>query len=643
MRAPSIAWAGRAAAGMVGAGALRLSIARLTPVAGRRLVLAAVTLNVLLGLLPLAFMVAIGLLVGHVPAATAGHEDVGRALLLPGLAAFAAFTLVQLLSPFQIALADLVARQIDDRVFARLMNGSLSGSSIGPLEDQRVLNQLGEATRDLELGHHSPGKACAGQLALIARYTQLAGCGFLIGLAFPWIWAAIGITLVVLQFRYGQRGGLRKYSAIFQEIAPARRRSRYLRDLASSSLAAKEVRIYGLHEWLKEQYRAAYLSWLKRVWRRRREIYLWPYIGYAGAGLIVSATIFGLLGYGTHRISLTALIIGLQASLAVFRLGDAYPEADVATQYGMNGLAAVERFERAMVAWQQTASPDPVPAAALITPLSLNPDAIKFEDCTFSYPGTERPVLDHLDLVIKRGQTTALVGVNGAGKSTLIKLLTRLYEPSSGRVSIGGTDIAALPIDAWRQSIAVVFQDFLHFDASIADNVAFGSVRHIDDRDGITEAVRAVGLAEMAASLPRGIDTPASRHLRGGTELSGGEWQRLAIARALFALRHGASVLVLDEPTANLDPRAEARFYEEFIRLTPGATTLLVSHRFATVRQADTIMVLDGGKVAEQGNHRELMAANGQYARMFRLQADAFSTVDGPGAAAGDQRRGGAQ
>jgi ATP-binding cassette subfamily B protein len=589
----------------------------------------AVSVNVLLGLAPLVFMTAIGLLVGDVPVVIHGHARISQMLPVPGICAFVAFTLTQILPPVQLAIAELVTRRIDGRVFARLMESSLRGSSIGPLEDPKVLNHLGEATRDLELGHHSPGKACAGQIALIARYTQLAGCVVLIGLAFSWIWGAAGIALVVLQFRYGQRGGLRRYSVLFKEIAPARRRSRYLRDLAGTSLAAKDIKVYGLSEWLKGQYRTAYEAWLIRVWRRRREIYLWPYIGYSVVGFAISATVLVVLGHGAYRISFTALIIGLQACLAAFRLGDAYPEADVPTQYGMNGLEAIERFEQAMEDYHKPEEFTVCCAASITGLLHLPGASIHFEDITFRYPNMGRPVIEHLNMTLQAHKTTALVGVNGAGKSTIIKLLARLYDPSSGRITVGGENLASLQVDAWRQSVAIVFQDFLHYDTSIADNVAFGCVRETNDREGITDVIHAVGLAKTVDSLPLGIDTPIGRHLRGGTELSGGQWQRLAIARALFALRHGASILVLDEPTASLDPRAEAKFYDEFMQLAAGTTTLLVSHRFSTVRYADKILVLDGGQIAEQGSHQDLMDTDGQYARLFRMQASAFTEPNG--------------
>ena len=206
-----------------------------------------------------------------------------------------------------------------------------------------------------------------------------------------------------------------------------------------------------------------------------------------------------------------------------------------------------------------------------------------------------------------------------------MKLLARLYEPTAGAVRADGVDIRDYSIDQWRGKLGVIFQDYARYEVSAADNIALGAVDFIDDRGGVEAAAEAVGLAATLDELPRGLDTPLARHLAGGADLSGGQWQRVALARALFAQRHGSPIVVLDEPTASLDVRAEASFFDEFAGLTQGATTLLISHRFSTVRRADLIVVLADGQVAEQGSHDALLARNGRYAELFRLQADRFT------------------
>jgi ATP-binding cassette subfamily B protein len=262
--------------------------------------------------------------------------------------------------------------------------------------------------------------------------------------------------------------------------------------------------------------------------------------------------------------------------------------------------------------------------------------SIRFEGVSFRYPGTDRDVLCELDLDLRAGERTALVGANGAGKTTIVKLLGRLYEPTAGSITIDGVPLSELSPDAWRGQLAVLFQDFVRYELPARDNISLGAV-HLgaDDELLLDDATRA-GAGKVVADLPAGLATPLSPRFTGGTDLSGGEWQRVALARALHAMRGGARLLVLDEPTANLDVRAEAELYDRFLELTSSAadedhvpTTLLVSHRFSTVRQADRIIVLDGGRVVEDGPHDRLLALGGRYATMFRAQAGRFDQTDG--------------
>ncbi len=242
----------------------------------------------------------------------------------------------------------------------------------------------------------------------------------------------------------------------------------------------------------------------------------------------------------------------------------------------------------------------------------------------FRYPGADRDVFSGLDLVLRAGRSTALVGINGAGKTTLVKLLARLHDPTSGRILVDGADLAQLRPAEWQRQVAVVFQDFAHYPLSFAENIGLGAPAHLSDVPGLTDAARRAGALDVLSGLPGGCDTVLSRSYDGGVELSGGQWQRVALARALFAVRHGAAILVLDEPTAWLDARGEADFFERFLDITEGTTTLIISHRFSTVRRADHICVLDEGRVLEEGDHSSLVAAGGRYARLFGLQAARF-------------------
>jgi ATP-binding cassette subfamily B protein len=216
------------------------------------------------------------------------------------------------------------------------------------------------------------------------------------------------------------------------------------------------------------------------------------------------------------------------------------------------------------------------------------------------------------------------VGENGAGKTTLVKLICRLYEPTGGRITVDGADLAELAPAEWHRRVAAIFQDFARYQLSARDNVSMGAPWLAGDMDKLRAAARRAGALDLIEALPRGWDTVLSRAYEGGVDLSGGQWQRIALARAMFAVEGGARVLILDEPTASLDVRAEAELYDRFLEITEGLTTVLISHRFSTVRRADRIVVLEGGRLVESGSHGELMEEGGRYAAMFRVQAERF-------------------
>jgi ATP-binding cassette, subfamily B, bacterial len=243
---------------------------------------------------------------------------------------------------------------------------------------------------------------------------------------------------------------------------------------------------------------------------------------------------------------------------------------------------------------------------------------IRFRDLSFAYPGGAA-VFDRLDLTIPAGSSLAIVGQNGAGKTTLAKLLCRLYDPQSGAIEIDGVDLRDLSIGSWRDRVTAVFQDFTRFELPLRDNVAPAGAPD--------EAVR-TALAYAGADHLAGLDTVLARGYDGGTDLSGGQWQRVALARAVCAVRRGARLVLLDEPTAQLDVRGEAEIFDRILAATRHCTTILISHRFSTVRHADRICVLEQGRVVELGTHDELMAAGGRYRTMFDLQAHRFTAAE---------------
>jgi ABC-type multidrug transport system fused ATPase/permease subunit len=274
-------------------------------------------------------------------------------------------------------------------------------------------------------------------------------------------------------------------------------------------------------------------------------------------------------------------------------------------------VAAVLRLEEAMA-----------PAGALVRGNRASPGMpaceVRFRNVTFAYPGMGKPVLEGFDLTIPAGSSLAIVGQNGAGKTTLAKLLCRLYDPQEGAIQVDGVDLRELDLDGWRRRVAAVFQDFIRFELPLRDNVAPAGAPDDEIRGALADA-GAEGLAELDTVLARGYE--------GGTDLSGGQWQRVALARALCAVRMGAGVVLLDEPTAQLDVRGEAEIFDRILAATRHTTTILISHRFSTVRHADKICVLEGGRVVELGTHEELMAAGGRYHTMFELQASRFDAA----------------
>jgi ATP-binding cassette subfamily B protein len=290
---------------------------------------------------------------------------------------------------------------------------------------------------------------------------------------------------------------------------------------------------------------------------------------------------------------------------------------DVALAFMVQGLPKARQLEAELAPSRPDLSGS-LPAAGLPA------RQVRFEQVRFRYPGADHDVFDCLDLVIPAGQSTALVGINGAGKTTLVKLLARLHDPTQGRIEVDGEDLARLDPARWQRQVAVVFQDFAHYPLSFAENIGLGAPEHLGDTAGLGDSAQRAGALATLASLPAGWQTVLSRSYDGGVDLSGGQWQRVALARALFAVRHGATILVLDEPTAWLDARGEADFFDRFLQITEGTTTLIISHRFSTVRRADRICVLDQGRVLEQGNHESLLAAGNRYAHLFRLQAARF-------------------
>jgi ATP-binding cassette subfamily B protein len=388
-------------------------------------------------------------------------------------------------------------------------------------------------------------------------------------------------------------------------------------DLATTAPAAKEVRLFGLGGWVAGRRDATERRWMHQVWRVRKVVY--------GRQAVVA--VIAVVSVGSALLSLG--LAAVNGSIGVDELAMYMPACMLVIAFSLmeleqfdleHGAGAVRAFDRLARRTPVTAG-RPVPDAA-------GPPVIRFEGVSFRYPGADRPVFDGLDLELRPGEVVAVVGVNGAGKTTMTKLLAGLYPPSTGRLTIDGVELSTVDPTAWRQRLTVLFQDFVHYPLTAEQNVSLGAGDRPVDARAVRAALRDAGADGLVGRLPDGGRTLVTPSRTGGTDLSGGQWQQLALARTLYAVRCGARVVVLDEPTAHLDVPAEAAFFDEVVAAAAGATVVLISHRLSTVRRADRILVLDGGAVTEQGDHHTLLAAGGEYARLFRLQAARFD--EGP-------------
>lgn len=589
-------------------------VIRLLPLAGRAAV-AATVLSLVIGVLPLGFVIGTSVAVGRVT--EGGSGSWGGVLLAAGLAVVA-LLLQSVLSPFQAAFTELISRRVDGACARRLMRVTLTEAPAALLEQPDVLDKMGDSRRGLTEYSATPGAAVAGLIALVARYVQLAGGVVLTGVVLGPV-AALVIAAAALVARFGERGIQARYLTLRSRSAAARRKAYYVLDTGSSLAAAKEIRVLGTLPWWRERGDRDSGSYLEPLWRARRRIRLVPVTLYS---LVVLAGTAAVLRDIADRggLGVLGLSLALQAVLIVLRFGVYFPEADSPTLEGRQALGSMLAVERA--AAQRPPGrlrPRGRPAGQL--PVS----GIAFEKVSFAYPGHGRDVLRDLDLRFPAGTSTAIVGLNGAGKTTLVKLLARLYEPTGGRITVDGTALEELDARSWQRRLAVIYQDYVRYELDAAANIGLGAPGHLGDMEALERAIEWAGAAEVTAALPDGLATVLSSRYTGGVDLSGGQWQRIALARALFAVQAGASVLVLDEPTAQLDVRAEVAFFDRFLELTHGVTTVVISHRFSTVRRADRIVVLDGGRITEQGSHEGLITAGGQYAELFGLQARRFA------------------
>jgi ATP-binding cassette, subfamily B, bacterial len=568
------------------------------PLAARGLAWAWWTLLVLRGLLPALFAIAMGVLVGAVQR----REPLTVPLVVVGVI----FVLLQILSPLHQAAGENLGSRTAAWLYDQLTGACVRPPGIAHLENPGLTTDLTMA-RDFDLGISGPPLATS--MGFISSgFVELTGglASAAVLIAYAW-WAPVVLAGAWLATHW-----LLRESAVWKdrntpEVREAQRHADYAYRLAVDAPSAKELRLFGLGGWVVDRFTAYRRRLLDLQWhatRLRERPVLWSLLLVLAANILVFWLMAADAAAGRLAFGRLVTFASAAASTSMIAFGGLSWALDGASA----PAAAVLRLRQPM----SEAGTLPVGTRA---PSNLPMRAIRFRNVRFTYPGAAEPVLDHFDLTIPAGSSLAIVGQNGAGKTTLAKLLCRLYDPQEGTIEIDGVDLRELDVEAWRARLTAVFQDFIRFEWPLRDNVA---------PNGAPDFLIEAALAEAGAAHLTSLDTILARGYEGGTDLSGGQWQRIALARALCAVRQGAGLVLLDEPTAQLDVRGEAEIFERILKATHGITTILISHRFSTVRHAQRICVLEHGRVVELGSHDELIAAGGRYRTMFELQASRF-------------------
>jgi ATP-binding cassette, subfamily B, bacterial len=556
---------------------------------------------VLRGVLPAVFAIAMGVLVSAVQ-----HSE----SLVAGLALVGAiFVLLQILAPIQQAVGANLGDRTAAWLYDRLTDACVRPPGMGHLENPELTSDLTVA-RDFDLGMTGPPLFISMDFIASGLVEMIGGLASAVVLAaYAW-WAPILLAGAWLATHWLLRESAVWFDRNTPEVRSAQRDADYAYRLAVDPPASKELRLFGLAGWTIDRFvnrRTKLYKLQYEATRLRERPVLWSMLLIVGANVIV---FWALAASAVNRhLDLGHLVMFAQSAIGTSMI--AFGGLNWALDGAAAPVAAVLRLE-----------PEMEPAGTLASGSrkadGLPTREIRFRNVTFGYPGCGR-VLEGFDLTIPAGTSLAIVGQNGAGKTTLAKLLCRLYDPQEGAIEVDGVDVREFELESWRRRLTAVFQDFTRFELPLRDNVAPAGAPDA----AIQSALESAGAANLAT-----LDTILARGYEGGTELSGGQWQRVALARALCAVQLGAGVVLLDEPTAQLDVRGEAAIFDRILTASRNCTTILISHRFSTVRHADRICVLEHGKVVELGTHDELMALGGRYHTMFNLQAQRFTATE---------------
>ena len=597
-----------------------------------------VGLAILSAVTSLAVTVLVGQVVGATPAFVAGGPDAlslsAFGLLVAGL------VLVFTLDGVLTVVLSMVSTRLTydaDVVIHRAITATMTASArIGHLESSAVED---ESRRARGIGNRAIWVGLVSLAELIRSRLLAIGSAAVVGVLFSWP-VALGLlaTTWLVEWWSARMSGIEKVS--WRAGTRTGREADYAYELGMGT-AAKELRVFGFAPWLKDRYVRDWQSAMVPLWRVRRVTTLRTTAVYAAHLAVLAVAVWvlvrdvnaGLLGLTGVATTLAAL---LRLAMSANGIAAASMERATSSLYALQRLPGTARSVRegavAGVAERggrgERGAGETEHADVPFDPPRprTGPPDVSLEDVWFRYPGTNVDVLRGLNLRLGAGEAIGLVGLNGAGKSTLVHLLAGAYRPTAGRVLVDGVDLAELrdhELAAWQRRLAPVTQEFLRLPLSARENVTLAepSDAATADSDRLTAVAATAAIDTAVAGLPRGWDTVLDRSVADGGELSGGQWQRLALARALYAVQAGAGLLLLDEPAAALDVRSEAELVDRYLRLATGVTSLLISHRFSVVRNADRICVLDKGVIAEQGTHAQLLATGGRYAQMFELQA----------------------
>lgn len=573
----------------------------------RTLTVTLAVLTVLAGVLPAAIAWVGKLIIDAVVAAMNSPDPDTKGVLILILIEAGIVTAVAACQRGISASQSLLRALLGQRVNVMILEKALT-LQLSHFEDSEFYDKLTQARREAS---SRPLSLVNRTFGLAQNSLSLTSYAVLLFAFSPW--AVLILIIAGLPSFFAEAKFSSDRFRLFRWRSPDTRMQMYLESVIAREDGVKEVKLFQLGPRLLKRYQDIFT----KLFTEDRKLTLrrdgWGFVlGLVSTAAFYGAYVWVVLATVNGRITLGAMTMYLM----LFRQGQAAVTAILSAISGMyeDNLYIsnlYEYLEQPVISRSGAAERGPDPSRGL-----------ELENVSFSYPGSAAKALDDVSLQIRPGESLAVVGENGSGKTTLIKLLTRLYEPTDGRILLDGLELSDWDIEALRQRVGVIFQDFGRYQFTVGENIGAGDVRHIDNPERWADAATSGMAAPFIEELPAGYETQLGRWFKNGRELSGGQWQKIALSRAF--MRTDADILVLDEPTASMDAASEAAVFEHFRKMSENKMTILISHRFSTVRAADQIIVIHQGSIQERGDHDSLMADNGQYAQLFRLQAKGY-------------------